>query len=181
MDNLFEFDEDYNIVISPQALALKAFRDVVKKHKDPELGIIELNYIAFLLHPKSDFNDIRDEDERSQEIRNSMYRGKEFKITKITKAAIEFYKLRNQTTKTIYLDANKDALDKTSDYLNEVDFSARDSKGALLYKPKEVIDVIKEAPKLMTAIRDLEEQIRKDQEVENSVRGSGKKGIYEDD
>jgi len=180
MNGLFEFDEDFNIVIKPQILILKAFKAIMDKYKNKHTGIVELNYIAFLLHPKSDFNDIRDEAERSETILESMHGGKDIKIDSITEEAIVFYKSRMHTTKTNFLDAALDTLDKTTRYLEKVDYDSVDSKGNPAYKPKEVMDIITQSPKLMSSIKELEEQVRKDAEVESSLRGSGKKGVYED-
>ena len=39
---------------------------------------------------------------------------------------------------------------------------------------------MKESPKLMQSIRELRDLIKKEQEAETGIRGSGTKGIYED-
>ncbi len=180
MHNLFIFDEDFNVRVDPQLLTLKPFADVAKKYKKLEAINAEFSYIAFLLHPKSDFSDIRNEEDRKETILSSMHGAKLIKIDKITERAIEFYKERYNTVKTNFLAAALDTLDKTTDYLKGVDYKKRDAKLALIYKPKEVIEIIERSPKLMASIKELEEQIRKDEEVENSLRGAGKKGVYED-
>jgi hypothetical protein len=180
MNNLFEFDEDFNIVIDPQVLALAPFRAVFDKHKDRELALLEMNYIVFLLHYRSDFNDIRDMKERSVEIISSMYRGDEIVIDKITEEAIEFYKKRFFTSKIHFLNSSLDALDKTRLYMDGIDYSEKGPRNVMTYKPKDVIDLIKQSPDLMASIKELENQIKKEQEVEGDIRGSGKKGVYED-
>jgi len=179
MTDLFEFDEDFNVVVKPQALTLKPFANVMAKYKDGE-GLAELSYIVFLLHPKSDFSDIRDESERSEVIVESMVGGDKIIFDDVTKKAVAFFKERSYTTKTLFLSEAYNTLDKTTIYLKDVDYSKRDAKANLLYKPKDVIDIITQSPKLMASIKELEDQIRKELEVENSLRGSGKKGVYED-
>lgn len=181
MNNLFQFNADYEIEVSPEVATLLPFRKVLDKYKDRYHGILELTFIGFLLNPKSDFADIRDEQERTEAILLSMGQGDKIKIDEITQEAIEFYKERNHTTTTKLLDKALNALDKLGDYFDQIDFSERDEKGNMVYDPKRLVDTIKEAPKLMSAVRELKDQIRKEQEVEQGVRGSGKKGIYEDE
>jgi hypothetical protein len=180
MNSLFEFNDDFEVEINPQVLTLSCFKKVLDKYKDKRYGISELSYIAFMCNPKSEYSDIRDEKERSEAILLSMSESDKLKIDKVTQEAIDFYKSRSHTPTSLYLDRVLNALDKTGRYFDDVDYSERDMKGSLVYDPKKVIDSIKESPKLMQAIRELKEQIKKEQEIEGSIRGSGQKGIYED-
>jgi len=180
MNNLFEFNEDFEVVINPQALTIKQYKDVLDKYKDKTLGISELSFIAFLLHHKSDYATIRNIEERKEAILMSIINGNKLKLDEVTDKAIEFYKEYNHTVTSNYLDSVLDALDKTGQYFRDVDFTKKDLKNALVYDPKKVIDAIKESPKLMQSIRELRELIKKEQEAETGIRGSGQKGIYED-
>lgn len=180
MTNLFEFNEDFEVVVNPQVVTLLPFKKVLDKYPDKKLGISELSFIVFLLSPKSDFADIRDEREREKVILSSIVNGSKIIVDSTTREAIDFYKERNHTPTTIYLDRSLDALDKLGAYFKDVDFTERDVKGNLVYDPKKVVDTIKESPKVMSAIRDLKDQIKKEQELESGIRGSGQKGVYED-
>jgi hypothetical protein len=180
MKDLFEFDEDFEVVVSPQALTLLPFVAVLDKYKNKKIGIAELSYICFLCDSKSEYSDIRDEKERSSAILSSIIHGNEIKIDKVTEKAIEFYKERSHTTTTIFLDSALNAIDKLSKYFDAINFEERDFKGNLVYDPKKVTDVISATPKLMAGLREVRDAIKKEQEVEGNIRGSGKKGIYED-
>ena len=180
MNNLFDFDENFDVVLDPQIATLKPFKKILDKYKDKKIAVSEISYIVFLLHPKSDFADIRDEEERGKVIKETLYAGTKIKFDKVTDAAIEFYKSRMLTTKTKYLSAALTALDKTANFLKDVDYEELNDRGGMFYDPKKVIDVIKESPKLMSSIRELEEQIKKDEETQGSIRGSIDKGVYED-
>lgn len=180
MNELFQFNEDFEIEVNPAALTLTPFKAVMDKYKDRKHGITELSFIAFLLNPKSDFADIRDEKERKDTILLSMAGADKIKLDKVTDRAIEFYKLRNHTTTTLFLDSALTALDKLAKFFNEVDFTQVNDKGDLKYDAKKLVDVISSSPKLMNSIRELKEQIRKEQELEGHVRGAGQKGVYED-
>lgn len=180
MKDLFEFNEDYEVVVSPQVLTILPFKKVMDKYKDKWLGIVELSYIHTLLSPTSEFAHIRNEEERKKDILESLTDSNKLKLDTITDQAIQFYKDHNYTTTSLYLDATLNALDKLSKYYDDIDFTERDSKNNLVYDPKKVVDTIKESPKLMGAIKELREVIKKEQEMESGIRGSGTKGIYED-
>lgn len=177
---LFEFNEDFEVVVNPQALTLQAFKDVMDKYSKKELGIAELSYIVFLCHPKSDYADIRDEEERSASILMSIVYGDKLIIDEVTARAVEFYKSRSHTPLTLFLDSLLNALDKTADYFNNVNYTLLNKKGDLLYDPKKIIESASVSPKLINSIRELKEQIKKEQELEQGIRGSGQKGVYED-
>jgi hypothetical protein len=181
MNELFQFNEDFEIEVSPLVATLKPFQAVLDKYKNRQDGIIELSFITFLLNPKSDFADIREEDKRKEEILKSMVGGDKIRYDKVTEKAIEFYKERSHTTTTKFLDSTLTALDRLGNYFSDVDFTKLDKNGGLKYDPKKLVDVIAASPKLMSSVRELREQIKKEQEIEEGVRGSGQKGIYEDE
>lgn len=177
---LFVLDEDMELVITPYALSLKPFRAIMKKYRSVQKGINELMFIAHLVHPKSDFADITDEEERRKTILVSLVGANEIKFDKRTDDAIEFYRNRVETVKIKFLKSAIAALNKTKEYLDNVDYTLTDSKGQLIYNPNDVVRLIKESPKLMEGLIELEAQIRRDEEMQGDVRGSGKKGVYED-
>ena len=180
MNNLFEFTENYDVVIDPQVLTLVPFKAIHDKYVDKRVSIAELSYIAFLCNPKSDYSDIRDLEERSKAILESIVCGKDIKIDSITEKAIDFYKERNNTTTTKFLENALDAIDKISKYLKSVDLTDTDMNGRLVNDPKKITDVIASTPKLMEGLRIAQEAVKKEQEMEKGIRGSGQKGIYED-
>lgn len=180
MNDLFEFNEDYDIIVNPRVMTLLPFKRVMDKYKDKRLGILELSFIHTLLSPKSEFSYIRDEVQRKEEVFSYLVDADKLKLDSITDQAIQFYKEHNYTTTSKYLDSNLDALDKLADYFSQINFTDRDSKNNLVYDPKKVVDTIKESPKLMRAIQELREAIKKEQEMEAGIRGSGQKGVYED-
>lgn len=180
MNELFQFNEDFEIEVSPLAVTLLPFKKVMDKYTNKYYGILELSFIAFLLHPQSNYADIRNEEDRRKAIIMSMADTDKIKFDKVTDVAIEFYKERNHTVTTRFLDSALDALDELGNYFKEVDFKVLTDKGDMKYDPKKLVDVISSSPKLMASIRELKEQIKKEQELDNGVRGSGQKGVYED-
>lgn len=181
MNNLFQFNKDFEIEVSPEALTITPFKKVMEKYTNRYHGILELTFIGFLLNPKSDFADIRDEEKRKEAILLSIDGLDKIKIDKVTQEAISYYKSRVHTTTTLYLDAALNAIDKLTHYFDDVDFNAVDDRGNPMYDPKKLVDVIAASPKLMASVRELKDQIQKEQELETGVRGSGQKGVYEDE
>ena len=63
---LFKYDS-YKVVISEEALAIKAFRDIWEADgsEDKRLAVQELGYVYFMCDPRSDYMVISEEGERS--------------------------------------------------------------------------------------------------------------------
>src|SRR4030043_340019 len=104
MNELFQFNEDFEIEVSPLAVTLLPFKNVMDKYTNKYYGILELSFIAFLLHPQSNYADIRNEIDRRKAIIMSMADTDKIKFDKVTDVAIEFYKERNHTVTTRFLD-----------------------------------------------------------------------------
>ena len=65
--NLFKY-EGYKVVISPEALMLKPFREIYNrdKSKSKDLAFLELSYIYFYCDPRSDYQYIIDSDDKDK-------------------------------------------------------------------------------------------------------------------
>lgn len=181
MNEWFEFDENYEVIINPIVTTFIPFKNILDKYKDKKLGILELSFICALHHPKTMFNDIRNEEERRKVVLSSMYGVDKLKLDEVTTKAEEFFKELTTTPLTRHLDAALDALEKLTNYYKEVDFEKVDFNGRPLYEAKKLVDTIASSPKVMAAIKELKDLIRKDQEQEGVIRGSGEKSIYEDE
>ena len=66
---LFKY-EGYKVVISEEAFALKVFRQIWNRDRsvNKDKAIMELGYIYFMVDPRSDYQYLVDEDERSKAI-----------------------------------------------------------------------------------------------------------------
>ena len=64
--------EGYNIMISDEAFALRAFRQIWNRDKSlsKERAIMELGYCYFMEDPRSDYQYIVDRNERSNSIKS---------------------------------------------------------------------------------------------------------------
>lgn len=57
------------------------------------------------------------------------------------------------------LHTSEGVLDKLDTYFQNIDFSLKDDKGALLYEPKEVMDSLNKLPRLASTLQELEQQV----------------------
>lgn len=66
---LFKY-ENYNVTIDPEALLIKAFRDIWQRDnsEDKSIASLELGYVYFMEDPRSDFTQFTDKETRSTAI-----------------------------------------------------------------------------------------------------------------
>ena len=189
MLNLFTLDSDWNIILAPEALSLLPFKRVVDKYKQREYGIVELSYIYFMVDFRSDYNDLVDEKERSEKILESLAESDKIKIDKVTENAIEYYKERQPSISLRHLESMKKALHNLQESLNNIDLSMQvmdENTGELkpVYNTMDlnrISSIMKDSPKIIAAIKEMEKQVKTELQENNAHRGSGEKSIYEDE
>lgn len=96
--------------------------------------------------------------------------------------AIEKYKnlQLNASPSIVFLDDHIDIMQSLREYYKNIDWSARDIKGNLLYKPKEVTGAMKDAEIVIKKCKALKEDVLREQEGGSSIRGGAEKGLFED-
>jgi len=188
MLNLFSVDEEYNLIILPETLALIPFRNVIKKYRSREYAKAELTYIYFMVDYRSDFKDLIDKEVRSEKILEVIYNGSKIIIDKVTEKAIDFYNERQPSLSLRHLESMELALYNLQQALSKIDLMQviKDDEG----NETEIYDtlalgrittIIKESPKIIAAIKEMEKQVKTELQENTTHRGSGQKSIYEDD
>lgn len=188
MLNLFDLDENSQVIVLPEAYFLKPFADIRDKYKDIYLATVELGYIYFMSDYRSDFDDIVDEDIKSEKILETMGDvSKKIKIDKKTQKAIEFYKERQPSISLRYLESMKKSLKSLQDALEEVNLTKtyydEYQNSIEVYDTlalNRITDIIKKSPEIIKAIKEMEKQVKIELQENESHRGSGDKSIYED-
>lgn len=141
-------------------------------------GSCEARYIYFMYDHRSEFAKYS-ADERHQESLESAGLPLDYKISVKLQAAIDKYvKMLDSRNLRLLRGANA-AVDKLSDYLNKVDFTAVDSNGKPTYDPKDLISNIGNLGKVIEGLDKLEEQVLKEEGSESTTRGSAEKGRLE--
>ncbi len=166
--------ENAELIIKPEALAIKAFKVVWDNDKtvDKYKAIQLLSYIYFMYDPRSDYMYLTDDDDRHAKITEDLGFRKNWKITKDVEKAIEVYQQNIQTTSSQILDTSRKIVDRMNKYLLEVDFDevGIDKVSNVTNRLPDIIEKLQKAEKLV--VQELEEN--------EKLRGDKHKKLCED-
>lgn len=177
---LFKY-EGYKVVISEEAFALKVFRQIWNRDRsvNKDKAIMELGYIYFMVDPRSDYQYLVDEDERSKAIIEGEGLPDRWKPDKAITEAMEFYS-RFKPTAALLLEDTRYAVDKLRKLLREIDLNQLDDKGKPIYTLNSVTATIKQVPSLAKDLDEAEKALASEMRSEGKMRGSGEKTIMDD-
>lgn len=178
---LFKY-EQYKVTISEEALALKPFKKIWDrdKTKNKDRAISELSYIYFMIDPRSDYQYLTDEEERSLSIIEGEGLPKTWKPDKLVQEAMNFY-ASFKTTSVLILEDTRHAADNLRKSLRDIDLEAKDDKGKPIYTVSSIISAIKQVPQLVKELAEAEREVTKEiTEAGGRVRGQRAKSLFED-
>ena len=177
---LFKY-EGYKVVISEEAFALKVFRQIWNRDRsvNKDKAIMELGYIYFMVDPRSDYQYLVDEDERSKAIIEGEGLPNNWKPDKIVTEAMEFYS-RFKPTAALLLEDTRYAVDKLRKLLREIDLNQLDDKGKPIYTLNSITATIKQVPSLAKDLDEAEKALASEMRSEGKMRGSGEKTLMDD-
>ena len=172
---LFKRD-GYNLVISDEAYALKAFRQIWNRDKShsKERAITELGYCYFMEDSRSDYKYIIDEQERKEAIKQGEGMKDNWEPDTTVKEAQTLY-ASFKTTSELLLDDTRMLVDKYRMKLRSMDLTELDIK-----ETKELGAIIKLIPSMVKDLDEAERAIAKELAQNDKVRGAQEKAIYED-
>ena len=177
---LFKY-EGYKVVISEEAFALKVFRQIWNRDRsvNKDKAIMELGYVYFMADPRSDYQYLVDEEERSKAIIEGEGLPNNWKPDKIVTEAMEFYS-RFKPTAALLLEDTRYAVDKLRKLLREIDLNQLDDKGKPIYTLNSITATIKQVPSLAKDLDEAEKALASEMRSEGKMRGQGEKTIFED-
>lgn len=177
---LFKY-EGYKITISEEALLLKPFKEIWQrdKSKNKDRALQELGYIYFMSDPRSDYQYLVDEEERSKSIKEGEGIPNSWNPDKVVLDAITFYKSFKPTS-ALLLEDTRFAVDKLRKLLREIDLTQTDDKGKPIYTLNTITATIKQIPSLVKDLDEAEKTLSKEIMESSKVRGSQEKSMYED-
>lgn len=177
---LFKY-EGYKVVISEEAFALKVFRQIWNRDRsvNKDKAIMELGYIYFMTDPRSDYQYLVDEDERSKAIIEGEGLPNGWKPDKVITEAMKFYS-RFKPTAALLLEDTRYAVDKLRKLLREIDLNQLDDKGKPIYTLNSITATIKQVPSLAKDLDEAEKALASEMRSEGKMRGQGEKTIFED-
>ncbi len=153
-----------NVELAEGALLVPEFEKIYKDNKN----YIDYFKVIFLYADPSSAYTNYPEEARKAKLSNDF----KVKFTEDLLTAIEKYKEMSYSFNMRYYEANKNALNKTMDYLNNIDYSQIDVKGNLIYNIKTVTDTVKNCASILASLTALEEKVNAEQLTNNKTRGN---------
>ena len=178
---LFKF-ENYKVNISEEALALVPFKKIWNRDKSAskDRAFSELAYVYFMVDPRSDYQYIVDEEERSKAIIEGEGFSESWKPDKLIKEAMDFYS-SFKTTSVLILEDTRHAADNLRKSLRSINLEDKDDKGKPIYTVASIISAIKQVPQLVKELAEAERTVAKEvAESGGRVRGQRAKSLFED-
>lgn len=177
---LFKY-EGYKVVISEEAFALKVFRQIWNRDRtiNKDRAIMELGYIYFMVDPRSDYQYLVDEEERSEAIIEGEGLPSDWKPDKLVKEAMEFYG-KFKPTAALLLEDTRYAVDKLRRLLRDINLDEKDEKGKPVYTLNSITATIKQVPSLAKDLDEAEKALASEMRNQGKMRGQGEKTIMED-
>lgn len=173
--------EGYKLTFEPELLTLKVFKRLHTRDrsKDKSKFLQELGYIYFMVDPRSDYQYITDEEERSKAIIEGEGLPSDWKVDSLLKDAMVYY-AKFKPTAALLLEDTRFAVDKLRQQLREIDLGAIDDKGRPIYTLNVVVSTIKQVPSLAKDLDEAEKALARDMIQNDKIRGTVEKSPYED-
>lgn len=173
--------EGYKITIEPEILALKPFKKIWDRDKseNKEKAISEISFIYFFCDPRSDYQYLVDEKERTEAIKEGEGMSSKWEPDKVVKEAMSFY-TSFKPTAALLLEDTRFAVDKLRKLLREIDLSQVDDKGKPVYTLNTITATIKQIPSLVKDLDEAEKTLASEMKNTGKMRGQGEKTLFED-
>lgn len=165
--------EDYQIKISEEAFLIKPIRELhnADKSKDKEFFLQQMSYMFFLVDPRSNYNYIANEEEKIKTIIEQEGLPKDFKPSKKLQEAIDIYKNLTITTSQKLLNSMRIAINKISEFLENVNLYATDDKGKRVDTIASITSAADKIPALTKKLIDTERLVNSEIDEISRIRG----------
>lgn len=168
--------EGYKLVIDPEALVLAPFKKIWNRDKtvNKDKAISEIGYVYFMIDPRSDYQYLVDEEERSAAIIEGEGLPASWKPDKLIKEAMDLYSSFKPAS-ALLLEDTRWMVDRYRKRLRAQEFDELGVK-----ELKEIGAMIKQIPELVKNLDEAEKAINAEIRNQGKMRGQGEKTIFED-
>lgn len=177
--------DSFELSIEPEVLLIKEFKDLIRRDrsKDKVVSMAELSYIWFFADFKSDFGQIIDEAERSEEIVLSIVGlPKKWVPDDLVKAAIERYRKLSESVASRLLTDAMTTVNNLSKYAKEASSELSKMDGEKpAHDVSKILAFIDKLPNTLSTIKKLEEEVVRERNVGTAHRGTQERGLFEDE
>lgn len=172
MIDVFQIESN-GVVFRPEALAIKEFAALWKrdKTKEKKKAFLEMSFVFYTEDLRSPFK-LYPVEQREQKVIEAVFDEK-WEPDSSIKAAQERYRGLTNTRSMILLKDTWASIDKLGEFLRDVTFAS--PKDASSMK-----GVFKDMPGIVSSLKKLEEEVRKELEGQGSLKGGRDKAFFED-
>ena len=172
--------EGYKVKISPEALVLKPFKKLWERDKsaDKARAQTEFGYIYFWADPRSEYQYIVDDEDRSEAVKEGLGLPKKWVPDKTVSDAIALYQSFT-TTAAMLLQDTRYAVDKLRKMLRDIDLNQTDDKGKPVYTLNTVAATIKQVPLLVRDLDNAEKYLNEQLKDTEAASGNVEMGILD--
>lgn len=183
---LIEYDgQDFKV--SDEAFLIRPVREMYRRDKSrgKEDFWKQLSYMWFTCDPRSPYQYITDEAERSTEVIRQEGLGERWKPSPLLEEAMESYRKMTVTTSALLLADMRSSIEDVRFILKELGRRVKepqegDAAVALDRMLPVMTKAIKEIPELAKALVDAEKALARDFAMEDTTRGGAVKAVGED-
>lgn len=170
--------EDYTVKFEPELLTLRLFKKLHSrdKSKNKDRFMLELGYIYFMCDPRSDYQYLVDEEDRSKAIIEGEGLPPDFKPDALLEEAMRYYSTFKPTS-ALLLEDTRVMVDGYRKKLREL---TSDMSELAVKDIKALGDIIKIIPSLVKDLDEAERSVNKEIIQNETIRGNVEKSIYED-
>jgi len=185
---LIDFD-GIDFKIADEALLVKPIRELFRKDRSAKKEEFwkQISYLWFMCDPRSTYQFLIDDEERSAEIIKQEGLGEGWKPSATLKEAMEVYKRQTTTTASLLLEDMRFGLDSIRGLIRKIGKSMSDNpdeEGGMPMKLDKALDSMTKAvdkiPDLAKKLVEAEKALSKDFMDEDKARGAVIKAIGED-
>lgn len=185
------YDNDANRVVvnEPDILLIKEFAELWNndrnKNSEDKTGnkrlraFKELQYIYLAIDWRSPYNQYTNQEKHEQALIDSGLSEAQFNDEIFRAACRKYQELQEKSIIGSLLQSQYNTIQKMKIHYDNLNLEQTDSEGRPIYKPKDILAEIAATAKAIDGIRALEEQWKKEQEVEASLRGDAEAGFLD--
>lgn len=169
--------EGYKVVIEPELLTLKPFKQIWTRDKtvNKDKALAEIAFIYFMTDPRSDYQYLVDDNERMEAIKEGEGLPAKWQPDKVVTEAMNFY-MSFKPISALLLEDTRFMVDKYRKRLKAQEFDELEIKDL-----KEAGALIKQIPSLVKDLNEAEKALNSEMRESGRMRGQGEKTIFEDD
>lgn len=175
--------ENYVVSPSEEIFLVKPFRDLYNadKSENKETFMQQLSVIYFMIDPRSPYQDIIDEEDRLNEIKEQEGLPNEYKIPPEVYKAMDIYKKLTTTTSQKLLDSMRRSVAKIGEFLESVNLYATDEKGKRVDSVSTIVAATDKIPNLAKKLIETEKIVDSEiTEIGRARGGNETKSLFED-